>query len=99
MFNIARGHTNHTHAASTQYAFLLLHVHCHTNRAVGQLVSATSTFSHCKVGTVVWTNPLKILLQSIVYVYTCTGICIVNQSFYRQIAGYQRGVGDHRVGQ
>ena len=22
-----------------------------------------------------------------------------NQSFYRQIAGYQRGVGDHRVGQ
>jgi hypothetical protein len=35
--------------------------------------------------------------------YACdTGICSPspsNQSFYRQIAGYQRGAGDHKVGQ
>ena len=40
------------------------------------------------------------------HVTQCTDARIVfcwplpsNQSFYRQIAGYQRGVGDHRVGQ
>ena len=35
-------------------------------------------------------------------IHTCKFICWPspsNQSFYRQIAGYQRGVGDHRVGQ
>ena len=32
----------------------------------------------------------------------CISICwslLSNQSFYRQIAGYGMGVGDHRVGQ
>ena len=44
------------------------------------------------------------LLQKVEGTSTCDldafiGHCHSNQSFYRQIASYQRGVGDHRVGQ
>ena len=35
------------------------------------------------------------------HMYICSSVCCPlpsNQSLYRQIASYQRGVGDHRVG-
>ena len=51
MSNIARGHTSHTHAASMQYTFFLLHYTVSQNKVIGKPVPSTSVFGHHKAGT------------------------------------------------
>ena len=49
---------------------------------------------------ITYTHPVKLWLlgdgQQIHLL--AIGHCLANQSFYRQVAGYWRRVGDHRVG-
>ena len=64
-------------------------------------VASLSLFLPPTVHVSLLISPCAMHIYTYMYIDTCKHICWPlpsNQSFYRQVAGYWKGVGDHRVG-